>query len=141
MKEKSRFILNILFMQVVVIIYTVSTVIAKFASGAKLLSLRFLLFYGLEILGLGVYAILWQQVIKRNPLSVAYANRAMTLLWSMIWAVVIFHEQVTISNICGVLLVMAGTFLINTEPVEKKGTSSRISENEGNDGEEGRERV
>ncbi len=115
MSNKGKFILNIAFMQVVVIIYTVSTVIAKFASGAELLSFRFLLFYGLEVLGLGIYAILWQQVIKRNPLSVAYANRAMTLLWSMLWAVIIFHNHITVQNICGVLLVMAGTFLVNTE--------------------------
>ncbi|MCR4588197.1 MAG: transporter [Lachnospiraceae bacterium] len=116
MNERGKFILNIVFMQFVVIIYTVSTVIAKFAAGAELFSFRFLLFYGLEIFGLGVYAILWQQVIKRNPLSVAYANRAMTLFWSMIWAVVIFRDRITVPNICGVLLVMAGTFLINTEP-------------------------
>ncbi|MCR5033651.1 MAG: transporter, partial [Lachnospiraceae bacterium] len=60
MNERGKFVLNIIFMQFVVIIYTVSTVIAKFAAGAELFSFRFLLFYGLEIFGLGVYAILWQ---------------------------------------------------------------------------------
>ena len=63
----------------------------------------------------GVFAILWQQAIKKFDLSVAYANRAMVLLWSMIWAVLVFHDTITLKNILGVALVIAGTFVINTE--------------------------
>lgn len=64
---------------------------------------------------LGVYAVLWQQIIKRFELSVAYANRAMVLVWSMVWAVAIFHDEITVQNIFGVLLVIAGTVIINTD--------------------------
>ena len=35
-----------------------------------------MLLYGAEIGVLGIYALCWQQVIKRVELSVAYANRA-----------------------------------------------------------------
>ena len=64
---------------------------------------------------LGVYAILWQQMIKRFDLSVAYANRSMAILWSLVWAVVFFHERITINNVLGVLIVLAGTVLVNTD--------------------------
>ena len=66
----------ILALQLVVMLYTLSSVAAKMASGQSFLSLPFLIYYGVEILILGFYAIAWQQIIKRCDLSVAYANRS-----------------------------------------------------------------
>ena len=105
---------DILILQLIIMIYTFSGICAKLASGQETL-FRLLLFTGLEFLCLAVYAILWQQAIKKFDLSVAYANRAMVLLWSMIWAVLVFHDTITLKNILGVALVIAGTFVINTE--------------------------
>ncbi len=82
------------------------------ASGGDVL--RFLFFFGMEFVILGVYAILWQQMIKRFELSVAYANRSMAVVWSMVWAVVFFHDTITVQNVLGVVLVAAGTWIINT---------------------------
>ena len=96
-------------------IYTLSSVAAKLASGQEPLSLQFLLFYGIEILILGIYAIAWQQIIKRCELSVAYANRSMAILWSLIWTVLFFHEALTWKNIVGVLIVFAGTMIVNSD--------------------------
>ena len=50
-------------------------------------------FLALMIGNCGIYAIAWQQVIKKFSLSTAYANKSVYLLWSQIWAVVIFHEK------------------------------------------------
>lgn len=102
-------------LQAVVMIYTLSSVAAKFAAGQEALSFGFLLFYGIEICILGVYAILWQQIIKRCDLSVAYANRSMAILWSLIWTVLFFHESLTVKNILGVLIVFAGTMVVNSD--------------------------
>lgn len=106
---------DILFLQAVIIVYTCSSIAAKLAAGCELFSLKFCLFYGIEIIILGVYALLWQQVIKRFELSVAYANRAMVIVWSMLWAALIFKEQLTVSNIAGILLVVVGTFIVNKD--------------------------
>ena len=106
---------TILALQLVVMVYTLSSVAAKLASGYEALSLPFLLFYGVEILILGLYAIAWQQIIKRCDLSVAYANRSMAILWSLIWTVVFFHEALTIKNIIGVFVVFAGTMIVNSD--------------------------
>lgn len=113
---------NILLLQAVVVIYTLSSVVAKFATGKELFSFSFFLFYGIEVVILGVYAILWQQMIKRFDLSVAYANRAMALLWSAIWAVVLFHENLTGKQLLGIAFVIIGTVIVNTDqsPKEKK---------------------
>ena len=104
---------TILVLQAVVMLYTLSSVAAKFAAGQPPLSQGFLLFYGVEIVLLGIYALAWQQVIKHWELSVAYANRSMAILWSLIWAVVFFRESVTINNIIGVVIVFLGTMLVN----------------------------
>lgn len=104
---------NIVLLQGVVMIYTISSMMAKFAAKQPVLSFGFVAFYGLEIVFLGIYAVCWQQMIKKFELSVAYANRAMALVWSMIWAFVIFHEQVTIKNMLGVVFVIIGIMIIN----------------------------
>lgn len=114
-KDKKKFIKNIIILQVIILIYTLSTVTAKFASNEEFLSLKFILFYGLEIFILGVYAILWQQIIKKFEISVAYANRAMSLLWSIVWAIVFFGEQITLKNVIGVIIVIIGTIIVNGE--------------------------
>lgn len=104
---------DILILQAVIAIYTLSTVMAKLASGHPALSLNFLFFYGAELVILAIYALLWQQMIKKFELSIAYTNRAMALLWSLIWAAVIFHDKITLKNIIGVALVIAGTIIVN----------------------------
>ena len=117
--NRLQWIKNILILQIVVVIYTLSSVVAKFATDKELFSFSFFLFYGLEIVILGVYAILWQQMIKKFDLSVAYANRAMALLWSAIWAVVLFHEKLDGKQIAGILLVVLGTVIVNTDNGKK----------------------
>ncbi len=114
-KDKKKFIKNIIILQVIILIYTLSTVTAKFASNEEFLSIKFILFYGLEIFILGVYAILWQQIIKKFEISVAYANRAMSLLWSIVWAIVFFGEQITLKNVIGVIIVIIGTIIVNSD--------------------------
>lgn len=106
---------DIFILQLVIAIYTLSTVFAKFASGEEFLSFKFILFYGIEMLVLGLYAIIWQQLIKKFDISVAYANKAMGLLWSIIWAILIFNDTITIKNIIGVIIVIIGTIIVNSE--------------------------
>ena len=108
---------QIILLQAIIVIYTVSGIMAKFASAGETIE-KIILFFGLDLLLLGVYAILWQQMIKIFDLSVAYANRAMALLWSAVWARIIFGEQVSLKQMCGIVLVIIGTVIINTEKQE-----------------------
>ena len=108
---------QILLLQAIIIIYTISGIMAKFASAGETLE-KMVLFFGLDLLFLGIYAICWQQMIKIFPLSVAYANRAMALLWSAVWAKIIFGEQISLKQMLGIALVIVGTLIINTEQQE-----------------------
>jgi len=105
---------DFLMLQAVFAVYSISSVVAKFASANEMMSFKFILFYGLDVLILGIYALLWQQVIKRFELSVAYANKAITLLWALIWGILIFREQISVGKVLGILLVMVGIFILNS---------------------------
>ena len=72
----------------------------------------FYLFLFLMVANCGIYAITWQQVIKKFSLSTAYANKSVYLLWSQIWAVLIFHENLSIQNIIGILVVLFGVWTV-----------------------------
>ena len=119
MKKKVHFF-DIILLQMVVVIYSINTVIAKFVSDQPFLSFKFIVLYLLEFAVLGIYAVFWQQMIKRFELSIAYANKAMTLLWSLLWSVLIFRDSVTPAKVVGVLLVIAGTIILNSEVVDEK---------------------
>ena len=120
MKEKGVTLKNILLLQVIIIIYTISSVMAKLASASAEKPFRMLMFLGAEFVILAIYAVLWQQMIKRFELSVAYANRAMAILWSMIWAVIFFRDEITSRNILGVLIVLVGMIIVNLDAREEE---------------------
>jgi len=113
--KNKNLIKNIVILQAIIGVYTLSTVAAKFASNQEFFSIGFIVCYGIEIFILGIYAILWQQIIKKFEISVAYANRAMALLWSILWALVFFHEEITIKNVIGVIIVIIGTIIVNRD--------------------------
>lgn len=110
---------TIIKLQSVVLVYTFASIFAKLASGEKIFSIPFFLFTGLELAVLFIYALVWQQVIKKTELTVAYANREMYLLWSLLWAVVFFHNKITVSNVIGCILVIAGTIVITGGETEQ----------------------
>ncbi len=119
---------DILFLQAIVVIYTFNGVLAKMSAKTEPMTFNFFAFYVAEVAVLGVYAILWQQMIKKFQLSVAYANRAMSILWSALWSIVFFHEKLTVKGMCGILLVLAGTILVNMDPESRKSDASKTEE-------------
>ena len=105
----------ILLIQAAVIVYTGSGICSKMTANYPALSGKWIFWILLEVLCLGVYAIFWQQIIKRYDLSIAYANRAFAIFWSMLWAFIIFRERVTLKNILGVFVIFAGIMLVNQD--------------------------
>lgn len=113
-KTKAYLALHLLLM-----FYSLSTVLSKVASGLEFPSVSFVLCYGAMIGILGIYAIGWQQIIKRLPLTTAYANRAVTVAWGIVWGVVIFHEGITLLQLCGATVVLLGVVLYVTAPEDQ----------------------
>lgn len=92
-------------------VYALSAVFTKMASQEEPFSFKFFLFYGLLLLLLGLYAIGWQQIIKRMPLTAAYANKAVGVIWACIYGVIFFSEKITPGKIISGILTIAGVIL------------------------------
>lgn len=71
-----------------------------------------LIFLGLEFLSLVVYAALWQQTLRRMPLSFAYSNKAVCTLWSCLFGLLFFGETMTWGKAAGLALVLTGVWLV-----------------------------
>ena len=124
MKKKKLGIVDLLQLQSAVVVYSLSTVAANLASKHDFLSWGYILYFGLEFVILAAYALIWQQMIKKFQLSIAYANKALTLMWSMVWNFIIFHNGITPFKVVGVVLVVIGVMVMNSgiseEEEEKK---------------------
>lgn len=64
---------------------------------------------------LGVYALLWQQLLKRIPLSVAYMFRGSTLVFVLILSVLFLGDTISVSNIIGATILACGIALYSVE--------------------------
>lgn len=104
---KDYFILH-----VSIFIYSLSAIFSKLASECNFLSFEYILFLGLQVLVLGVFAILWQQAIKPFKASVAYSNKSITMLWTLLFSTCFFGETITFFNIIGAMLIVVGVILV-----------------------------
>ena len=100
-----------LFLHLLLAVYSVNGICSKLAAGQTFLSWPFIFLYGAVIALLGIYALGWQQVIKRIPLSAAYANKAVTVVWGCVWGALVFREQLTPGKLIGGALVICGVVL------------------------------
>lgn len=116
-KTKSR-AGSMIFLHLTFLIYSLASVFSKKAAQEEMFSMKFILFYGLVLFILMLYAVLWQQNLKRLPLVMAYANKAVTVIWGLVWGVFLWQEQIAIQNIIGAVIIMLGVVLIATEEKE-----------------------
>lgn len=108
-------------LHVLLLLYSFADVLSKYAAGTEFLSLPFIGLYGGVLLLLALYALGWQQVIARMPLTAAYANRAVTLVWGIVWGFLFFHEDVTPTKLVGAAVIMAGIVLFAHEDGREAG--------------------
>ena len=95
-------------------VYSLTGVASKYAAKEEFLSYRFILFYGIVLFGLFVYAFAWQQIIKHMPLISAYANKGVTVIWGLIWGYFLFSEEITLRKVIGALIIIGGIVTIVT---------------------------
>ena len=119
---------TILALNVLLMFFSLGGIFSKLASKQSFLSLEFILCYGALLFIMFVYAIGWQQIIKRLPLTMAYANRAVTIVWGIIWGLLFFNEKLNVGKIIGAVIVIAGVLLYVTESDEGELTGQDANE-------------
>lgn len=109
-------------LHLLLVLYSLTDLFGKAASGFSFSDPRFFFCYGGVLLVLFIYAIGWQQLIKRLPLTTAFANKAITVFWGLVWGVLFFQEELTFLKVAGALLVIVGVVLFSrADDEERKG--------------------
>lgn len=114
--KKTLNILSILALILINLLYSTVGIFTKLASQQDFLSWGYLLSFGGAVGVIGVYAILWQQVIKRIELSTAYMFKGTTIIFTMLFAYWLFGEQITWNNILGAVIIIIGIVLFAYTP-------------------------
>lgn len=110
MREKKK-IGNWLSLVVVNFIYACTSLFTKLASKNELLSNTYLLSLLGAALMLGIYALLWQQIIRRVPVGDAYMFKGLSIIFVLFLAYIFFGEVITIFNIIGAVVIICGIAL------------------------------
>ena len=108
MKKINKYI----YLHLLIFFFSFCGVFSKLAAGNEFLSVKFCVFYGISIIILGIYAILWQQILKKFTLTTAFFNRAIMIVWGMLWGVLFFQEVITPQMIIGAIVVLIGVGLV-----------------------------
>lgn len=101
-------------LHMILALFSVSAVFSKLAAMEESLSFKWIVYYGAVLFIMFVYAIAWQQIIKHMPIVTAYANKAVTVIWGIIWGLIIFREDITVPKIIGAVIIIAGVYLVVT---------------------------
>lgn len=92
-------------------VYACTSIFTKMASRQEMLSWPWLLWIAGAVGVMGVYAILWQQVLKRVELSTAYMFKGTGMIFGLLIAWLILGEQITVNNMIGAAIIIAGIAL------------------------------
>jgi len=96
------------------LVYSLVAVLAKIAAKQSSL-IATAVFAGCEIICLGIYALLWQQVLKRFSLITAIANKGCVIIYNLFWAWLLFNELITLTNIVGSIIIVFGIILVSQD--------------------------
>lgn len=103
-----------LLLHILVFVYSFSGVCSKIAANQEFLSLKFCLCYAGVIAILGVYAIVWQQVLKHIELTTAFCNKSAEMIWGILWGTLFFKEAIKWNMILGAVIVIIGVIIVVT---------------------------
>lgn len=93
------------------LVYACTSICTKMASRQEMLSLPNLLWVVGAVVVMGLYALLWQQIITRIPISTAYMFKGVSLVFVLLISALLFGEAITKTNVVGSLIIIIGIVL------------------------------
>ena len=93
------------------LIYACTSICTKMASRQEMLSWPYLFWIAGAVGVMGIYALLWQQVIAKMPLSTAYMFKGTSLIFVLLFSVLLFGEAITLNNVIGAVIIIIGIIL------------------------------
>ena len=95
------------------LVYACTSICTKMASLYEMLSWPYLLWIAGAIGVMGLYALLWQQVISRMPISTAYMFKGTSLIFVLLFSALLFGEAITLNNVIGAAIIIIGIILFS----------------------------
>lgn len=98
------------------ILFSFAGVVVKWASMSweanGLFNLNTIVLVGFYLGLYAVYAVLWQKVIAKADLSYTFLLRSSSIIWTMLFSIIIFKNIITPLNLVGILLIMGGIIMV-----------------------------
>lgn len=109
-KKKYTFKTFIILLLVNLLFSTVSIGV-KYTSMQEMFSVPYFSGIFVIIAMLGTYAILWQQILKRVEMTLAYMFKATGIIYVLLYSVILFGESLTLWNVIGACIIITGIIL------------------------------
>ena len=93
------------------LIYACTSICTKMASRQEMLSWPYLFWIAGAVGVMGIYALFWQQVIVRMPISTAYMFKGTSLIFVLLFSVLLFGEAITLNSVIGAVIIIIGIIL------------------------------
>lgn len=91
--------------------YACLALVMKYTGLQSPLTIQWWLGFAGLVAGLGLYAIAWQQILKRVDLGVAYMFKGASLVFIMLLLYLVYGEPVTPVKLAGTAIIVAGIAL------------------------------
>ena len=88
------------------LIYAFVSVLTKTASLYEFLSIEYILAIIGGVFVLGIYAISWQQIIKRMPISETYMFKGTSIIFILLFSALLFNESISLQNVIGSIIII-----------------------------------
>ena len=93
------------------LIYACTYICMKMASPHEFLSVPYVFWMVGAVGVMGVYAVLWQQILTRVPLSTAYMFKGTSLIFVLLLSALLLDEGISWQNVLGSVIIVSGIIL------------------------------
>ena len=93
------------------LLYAIVLILNRMASIYAPLSLGYILLLSVSVIVLAIYALSWQQIIKRMPISDAYMFKGTSIVFVLLFSAWLFDEIITLQNVVGSIIIILGIAL------------------------------
>lgn len=93
------------------LLFSTVSIAVKYTSLQQLFSMRYFIGVIVVIAMLGTYAIVWQQILKRVDITLAYMFKATGIIYVLLYSVFLFGETITVWNVIGASIIITGIVL------------------------------
>ena len=110
---------NVYMLAILAIVFeSLSSSVLKFSKDYAFLSPMYLFWFAVAVGIMGLYAIAWQLLLERVPLTTAYLRKGLTYVLIFVWARLFFHEEISVKQMIGMAIIIAGMIVSMWEPAD-----------------------